>query len=141
MIDNLSIGEYTVSEISDSVSADYILPADKTVTVTEGIVTTVEMYNELRETPTDPETPTTPEEPTTPETPTIPENPTNSETSGTSESTEISGTQENSETSETPDTGDTGNPVIWMIMAGIAGAGAFTFGVFAVNSKKEENAE
>lgn len=141
VIDNLSIGEYTVSEISDSVSADYILPADKTVTVTEGIVTTVEMYNELRETPTDPETPTTPEEPTTPETPTIPENPTNSETSGTSESKEISGTQENAETSETPDTGDTGNPVIWIIMAGIAGAGAFTFVVFAVNGKEKENVE
>lgn len=40
-----------ISEVSDGVSAAYILPADKTASVFEGAVTKVEMYNELRDTP------------------------------------------------------------------------------------------
>ena len=35
-VDGLRIGEYTVSEVSDNVSAGYILPADKKVTVKVG---------------------------------------------------------------------------------------------------------
>lgn len=50
-IENLRIGDYTVSEISDGASAAYVLPADKTASVFEGAVTTVEMHNELRDTP------------------------------------------------------------------------------------------
>ena len=48
---NLRIGDYTVSELSDGASAAYVLPADKTASVFEGAVTTVEMHNELRDTP------------------------------------------------------------------------------------------
>lgn len=51
LIENLRIGEYVVSEVSDGVSAAYILPADKTASVFEGAVTKVEMHNELRDTP------------------------------------------------------------------------------------------
>lgn len=51
IIDDLRIGEYVVSEVSDGVSAAYILPADKTASVFEGAVTKVEMHNELRDTP------------------------------------------------------------------------------------------
>lgn len=51
LIENLRIGDYTVSEVSDSVSAAYVLPADKTASVFEGAVTKVEMHNELRDTP------------------------------------------------------------------------------------------
>ena len=50
-IENLRIGDYTVSEVSDGASAAYVLPADKTASVFEGAVTTVEMHNELRNTP------------------------------------------------------------------------------------------
>ena len=50
-IEGLRIGEYTVSEVSDSVSAGYILPADKQATVKVGATTIVEMHNELRDAP------------------------------------------------------------------------------------------
>ena len=50
-IENLRIGDYTVSEVSDGASAAYVLPADKTASVFEGAVTVVEMHNELRDTP------------------------------------------------------------------------------------------
>ena len=50
-IEGLRIGEYTVSEVNDSVSAEYILPADKQATVKVGATTIVEMHNELRDTP------------------------------------------------------------------------------------------
>lgn len=51
LIENLRIGEYVVSEVSDGASAAYILPADKTASVFEGAVTKVEMHNKLRDTP------------------------------------------------------------------------------------------
>ena len=50
-IENLRIGEYVVSEVSDGASSAYVLPADKTASVFEGAVTKVEMHNELRDTP------------------------------------------------------------------------------------------
>ena len=51
IIDDLRIGEYVVSEVSDGASSAYVLPADKTASVFEGVVTKVEMHNELRDTP------------------------------------------------------------------------------------------
>ena len=51
LVDGLRIGDYTISEVSDSVSQNYVLPADKKATVFEGAVTKVEMHNELRDTP------------------------------------------------------------------------------------------
>lgn len=50
-VDGLHIGEYTVSEVSDNVSAGYILPADKKVTVKVGETVEIEMHNKLRDTP------------------------------------------------------------------------------------------
>lgn len=50
-VDGLRIGEYTVSEVIDNVSAGYILPADKKVTVKVGETVEIEMHNELRDTP------------------------------------------------------------------------------------------
>ena len=46
-IENLRIGEYTVSEVSDGASAAYMPPTDKRTSVFEGAVTTVAMHNEL----------------------------------------------------------------------------------------------
>lgn len=50
-IENLRIGEYTVSEVNDKASAGYILPADKQAAVQTGATTIVQMHNELRDTP------------------------------------------------------------------------------------------
>lgn len=51
VIDGLRIGEYTVSEVSNSASASYVLPADKQATVQVGATTIVQMHNEFRDTP------------------------------------------------------------------------------------------
>jgi len=51
LIENLRIGEYTVSEVIDNASAGYILPADKNATVMLDETTTIEMHNELKDTP------------------------------------------------------------------------------------------
>ena len=50
-VEGLRIGEYTVSEVNDNVSAGYVLPADKKVTVKVGETVEIEMHNELRDTP------------------------------------------------------------------------------------------
>ena len=50
-VDGLRIGEYTVSEVSDNVSAGYILPDDKKITVQADSTVEIEMHNELRDTP------------------------------------------------------------------------------------------
>ena len=51
VIEGLRIGEYRVSEVLNEKSAAYVLPADKTAGVLNNSVTTVEMHNELRDTP------------------------------------------------------------------------------------------
>ena len=51
IIEGLRIGDYTISEVQDNVSASYVLPADKIATVKVGSTTVVEMHNELRDTP------------------------------------------------------------------------------------------
>ena len=50
-IEGLRIGEYTVSEVNNSVSASYVLPADKQATIQVGATTIVKMHNEFRDTP------------------------------------------------------------------------------------------
>lgn len=51
LIEGLRIGDYTVSEVSDNVSRNYVLPAAATVTITAEKTATVTMHNELRDTP------------------------------------------------------------------------------------------
>lgn len=51
LIENLRIGDYTISEVSDKASANYVLPANKDATVKVGSTTVVTMHNELRDTP------------------------------------------------------------------------------------------
>jgi len=50
-IPDLRIGEYTISEVNDDVSADYVLPEDKLANVLTDSTTIVEMHNILRDTP------------------------------------------------------------------------------------------
>lgn len=47
----LRVGDYTVSEVPNEASANYVLPADKTVTILADKTTVAEMHNELRDTP------------------------------------------------------------------------------------------
>ena len=86
LIENLRIGEYTVSEVSDSASAAYVLPADKTATVFEGVTATVEMHNVPR---------------------------------------------------DTPKTGDESSPALWIILTGLAAAGALACGGALYVAKKK----
>ncbi len=51
LIENLRIGTYTVSEVSNNASAMYVLPADKKATVMTDSTTIVEMHNVYRDTP------------------------------------------------------------------------------------------
>ena len=48
LVEGLRIGDYTVSEVRDSSSDGYLLPADKTASVVEGAITEVEMHNEKK---------------------------------------------------------------------------------------------
>ena len=48
---SLRVGDYTVSEVADGASANYVLPADKKVTILADKTTVAEMHNELRDTP------------------------------------------------------------------------------------------
>lgn len=50
-IEGLRIGEYTVSEVGDSVSAGYVLPENKVAEVQEDSVVIVQMHNKLRDIP------------------------------------------------------------------------------------------
>ena len=56
LVEGLRIGDYTVSEVRDSSSDGYLLPADKTASIIEGAVTEVEMHNEKKPTPEVPQT-------------------------------------------------------------------------------------
>jgi len=51
LIEGLRIGTYTVSEVANSVSAAYVMPADKNANVILDSTTIVEMHNEYRDTP------------------------------------------------------------------------------------------
>ena len=51
VIGGLRLGDYTVSEVSNEASADYVLPEDKIATVFADSVTIVEMHNVFRDTP------------------------------------------------------------------------------------------
>ena len=51
LIENLRVGDYEISEVSDDVSKGYLLPGDKKATVKENAVTIVEMRNKAKSNP------------------------------------------------------------------------------------------
>lgn len=51
LIEDIRLGTYTISEIANGASSNYIMPAAKTANVTADATTVVEMHNVLRETP------------------------------------------------------------------------------------------
>ena len=76
-----------MSEVSDNASASYVLPADKTATVFEGVTAMVEMHNVPR---------------------------------------------------DTPKTGDESSPMLWIILTGLAAAGALACGGMLYVAKKKK---
>ena len=71
-VKDLRVGIYTVTEVANRASKDYIIPDAATVEIKADQTSTVQFFNEK---PEKPETPETPENPTTPTTPTTPAKP------------------------------------------------------------------
>ena len=51
LIENLRAGEYTVHEVRDEASAGYILPADQTIIIKNDDISTLDIFNDLPDTP------------------------------------------------------------------------------------------
>ena len=71
-VKGLRVGIYTVTEISNRASRDYIIPDAATVEIKADETATVQFFNEK---PEKPKTPDTPENPKTPSNPSSPSNP------------------------------------------------------------------
>ncbi|MEY8440692.1 class B sortase [Anaerotruncus colihominis] len=79
-VKGLRVGIYTVTEISNRASRDYIIPDAATVEIKADETATVQFFNEKPEkpkTPDNPENPKTPSTPDSPSNPTVPSNPGN----------------------------------------------------------------
>lgn len=74
-VKGLRVGIYTVTEIANRASKDYIIPDAATVEIKADQTSTVQFFNEKPEKPETPETPENPKTPTTPTTPTTPSKP------------------------------------------------------------------
>lgn len=74
-VKGLRVGIYTVTEIANRASKDYIIPDAGTVEIKADQTSTVQFFNEKPEKPETPETPENPKTPTTPTTPTTPSKP------------------------------------------------------------------
>ena len=68
-VKGLRVGIYTVTEISNRASKDYIIPDAATVEIKADQTATVQFFNEKPEKPETPENPTTPSNPSSPTTP------------------------------------------------------------------------
>ena len=74
-VKGLRVGIYSVTEIANRASKDYIIPDAATVEIKADQTSTVQFFNEKPEKPETPETPENPKTPTTPTTPTTPSKP------------------------------------------------------------------
>lgn len=74
-VKGLRVGIYTVTEISNLASRDYIIPDAATVEIKADETATVQFFNEKPEKPKTPENPKETEQPKTPDTPSTPSNP------------------------------------------------------------------
>ena len=75
-VKGLRVGIYTVTEISNRASRDYIIPDAATVEIKADETATVQFFNEKPEKPEEPKTPENPKEPEKQKTPSTPSNPT-----------------------------------------------------------------
>lgn len=71
-IKGLRVGKYTVTEIANKASEDYIIPDGATVEIKADETATVQFFNEKPEEPETPDSPDTPNTPSTPSTPSKP---------------------------------------------------------------------
>ena len=74
-VKGLRVGIYTVTEISNRASRDYIIPDAATVEIKADETATVQFFNEKPEKPETPDNPETPSTPDNPSNPTVPSNP------------------------------------------------------------------
>lgn len=100
LIEGLRVGKYTVTEVKNKASEDYIIPDGATVEIKADETAEVSFFNEKPEE----ETPETPDKPETPDNPTTPSNP----------------------SKPVPQTGDDYNLYIWI---GVLGAAVIGSGV------------
>lgn len=75
-VNGLRVGIYTVTEVANRASRDYIIPDAATVEIKADKTSTVQLYNEKPKEPETPEKPTTPTNPSNPTTPGNPSGPT-----------------------------------------------------------------
>ena len=68
-VEGLRVGIYTVTELSNRASQDYIIPDAATVEIKADETATVQFFNEKPEEPETPENPDTPDSPSSPSTP------------------------------------------------------------------------
>ena len=73
-VKGLRVGIYTVTEVANRASKDYIIPDAATVEIKADETATVQFFNEKPEEPTTPDNPTTPTTPSNPSTPSTPSN-------------------------------------------------------------------
>ena len=74
-VKGLRVGIYTVTEISNRASRDYIIPDAATVEIKADETATVQFFNEKPEKPTTPDNPDNPKTPSNPSTPSNPNKP------------------------------------------------------------------
>ena len=74
-VKGLRVGIYTVTEISNRASRDYIIPDAATVEIKADETATVQFFNEKPEKPETPDSPDNPKTPSNPSTPSTPSNP------------------------------------------------------------------
>ena len=74
-VKGLRVGIYTVTEISNRASRDYIIPDAATVEIKADETATVQFFNEKPEKPETPDSPDNPKTPSSPSTPSTPSNP------------------------------------------------------------------
>ena len=72
-VEGLRVGIYTVTEISNRASRDYIIPDAATVEIKVDETATVQFFNEKPEKPTTPDNPDNPKTPSNPSTPSNPD--------------------------------------------------------------------
>lgn len=114
LIEGLRVGKYTVTEVKNKASEDYIIPDGATVEIKADETAEVSFFNEKpeEETPETPDTPDTPNNPTTPSNPSKP----------------------------VPQTGDDYNLYIWIGVLGAAVIGSGVALFLCVYKKKGQKA-
>ncbi|MDL2252778.1 class B sortase [Ruminococcaceae bacterium OttesenSCG-928-I18] len=112
-ITGLRIGRYTVTEVANRASRDYIIPDAVTIEILANETAIVQFFNEKSPEPEEPTAPVTPATPTTPSTPAQPSKP-------------------------VPQTSDSNMIFVWLAALGIAAIGSVASIVLCVKARKRK---